>query len=170
MNLLTRWNRQLANDSTLHVQAYYDHAERNDPFTYQNKTDTIDIEFQHGFMLGEKHRILWGGGYRNAQDSTDTHLIPQNVLPQIFAPASRNLHWNNLFVQDEVPLGPKVDLTLGAKVETNIYTGAEFLPSARVAWKVADNHTLWGAASRADSGSTAATSPPRPLIFIQTAA
>jgi iron complex outermembrane receptor protein len=149
MNLLGRWNGRLADDSTLRIQAYYDRAERDDPFTYANKTDTVDIEFQHGFLLAGQHKVLWGGGYRNAHDSTQTHFIAQNILPQAFVPSSRNLHWSNLFVQDEVPLGPKVDLTIGAKVETNVYTGAEYLPNVRLAWKVTDRHTVWGEASRA---------------------
>jgi iron complex outermembrane receptor protein len=34
-------------------------------------------------------------------------------------------------------------------VETNSYTGSEFLPSARVAWRPAEEHLLWTAASRA---------------------
>ncbi|MDB5812521.1 MAG: hypothetical protein JWN94_4643, partial [Betaproteobacteria bacterium] len=148
-NLLGRWNRQLANDSSLRVQAYFDHAERNDPLIYRDKTDTFDIQFQHGFTLAGTHQILWGGGYRNAHDSTETRFVPQNILPQTFSPTSRNLNWKNMFVQDEIALGRRVDLTLGAKVETNIYTGAEFLPSARLAWKIADNHTLWTSASRA---------------------
>jgi iron complex outermembrane receptor protein len=42
-----------------------------------------------------------------------------------------------------------VDLIVGAKVETNVYTDAEFLPSARLAWRPAPSQMVWAAASRA---------------------
>ena len=37
---------------------------------------------------------------------------------------------------------------MGARIERNDYTGNEFLPSARLAWKVAPNSLLWAATSR----------------------
>jgi iron complex outermembrane receptor protein len=39
---------------------------------------------------------------------------------------------------------------LGARLEHNDYTGTEFLPTARLAWKWAPNQLLWSAASRTD--------------------
>jgi len=149
MNLLGRWTRQLAAGGSFNIQSYYDHTERNDPFTFGDIDDTFDIEFQHGFTFATNHRILWGGGYRFTHDATQTNFNTQNLLPEVFLPASLNLNWKNIFAQDEVALSPKLNLTVGAKVETNIYTGAEFLPSVRLAWSPADNHMIWGAVSRA---------------------
>jgi iron complex outermembrane recepter protein len=40
-------------------------------------------------------------------------------------------------------------LTVGARLERNDYTGTEFLPSTRLAWKVTREHLLWIAVSRA---------------------
>ena len=34
------------------------------------------------------------------------------------------------FAQDDIALAERLSLTLGAKVETNVYTGAEFMPNA----------------------------------------
>ena len=45
-------------------------------------------------------------------------------------------------------MSANVSLTLGARIERNDYTGYEFLPSARLAWKLAPDHLLWTAASR----------------------
>jgi iron complex outermembrane receptor protein len=42
-----------------------------------------------------------------------------------------------------------VKLTVGARVECNDYTGNEFLPNVRLAWKTAPDHLPWGAATRA---------------------
>jgi iron complex outermembrane receptor protein len=39
--------------------------------------------------------------------------------------------------------------TLGLKLESNDYTGVEYLPSVRLAWKVSENDLLWSSLSRA---------------------
>lgn len=148
-NLLARWTRQLADGSNYHVQAYYDRTERDDPLSFGDKIDTFDVEFQHAFMASAQHSILWGGGYRHAQDDTETHFNALNFLPTVFVPAHRALDWSNLFVQDEVSLTPVVKMTLGIKAESNPYTGVEFLPSARLAWTPGDDQLVWGALSRA---------------------
>jgi iron complex outermembrane receptor protein len=43
----------------------------------------------------------------------------------------------------------RVHLTLGTKIEHNDYTGFEFQPSGRLAWRLSEQHTLWSAISRA---------------------
>jgi iron complex outermembrane receptor protein len=53
-----------------------------------------------------------------------------------------------VFVQDEVSLSDRLQLTGGAKVETNVYTGAEFLPTLRATWGLGDLGLLWGSMSR----------------------
>jgi len=148
-NLLARWTRELADGSNYHVQAYYDRTERDNPLSFGDKIDTFDVEFQHAFMASAQHSILWGGGYRHAQDDTETHFNALNFLPTVFIPAHRALDWSNLFVQDEVSLTPAVKMTLGIKAESNPYTGVEFLPSARLAWTPGDDQLVWGALSRA---------------------
>jgi iron complex outermembrane receptor protein len=142
-NLLGRWNRQFADGSSFRLQAYYDHAERDDPIQFRDKMDVYDVEFQHAPAFGANHRVLWGGGYRYAQDNTRTSLLVR------FIPDDRSLKWWNAFVQDEVSLASSVVLTLGVKVETNVYTGPEYLPSLRLAWKPSADKLVWGALSRA---------------------
>ncbi len=148
-NLLARWNWQFADGSESHLQTYFDHIERDNPATYHDTIDTLDMEFQHGFSMAEKHKIVWGGGYRYAIDNAQTHYIPQNVLPFEFLPNRRTLDWANVFMQDEVVLSRSVKLTYGLKAESNIYTGLEYLPSARLAWKLSPDQLIWGAISRA---------------------
>lgn len=148
-NLLARWSRELDGGDSVKVQAYYDHTRRDDPFVLRVEIDLFDVEFQHGFSLGERHRLVWGGGYRFATDESETHFSAANFLPQGLIPASQILKWGNLFIQDEIALTPALELTLGFKVETNIYTGAEYLPNARLAWKPGAGQLLWGAVSRA---------------------
>lgn len=141
-NLLGRWNERLAGGSDLRVQAYYDRTKR-DQATFGETLDIFDLELQHALPATTAHRILWGGGYRYAQDRVRNSATVQ------FLPADKNLDWANLFVQDEIRLGDAVELTVGIKLESNDYTGWEHLPSARLSWKPATNRLVWGAVSRA---------------------
>jgi len=141
-NLLGRWTRQ-SGGSGFQLQTYFDHTQRDDQFLFRDEMNIYDIEFQHSFELFSQHRVLWGAGYRIANDST----IPSPFVR--FVPQDRKLKWGNVFVQDEWAIVRSVTLTLGAKVETNVYTGAEYLPSARLAWKLAPDHLVWTAWSKA---------------------
>jgi iron complex outermembrane receptor protein len=59
------------------------------------------------------------------------------------------MSWASLFAQDEVALRDDLRLTGGLKVERNSYTGAELLPTLRLAWKPAGDRLAWAAVSRA---------------------
>jgi iron complex outermembrane receptor protein len=142
-NLLARWTRALGPDSSVRAQAYYDNTYRHHPGTFKEQLDTYDVELQHAVGVMGRHRPLWGFGLRHHRDRVE------NFAPLAFLPADRNLKRNHVFVQDEIALTDSVDFTLGAKVESNSYTGSEFLPSARLAWRPGTDHLVWSAASRA---------------------
>jgi iron complex outermembrane receptor protein len=142
-NLLGRWNRVLGKGSAFQVQAYYDRTRRIYPGTFGEELDTYDIAAQHGFSLGAFNDIVWGGGYRLMRDDVT------NSAALAFLPASRNLELSNIFLQDSITLHEHLQMTLGAKLEHNSYTGTEVQPSARLAWKLSDNSHLWSAVSRA---------------------
>lgn len=143
LNLLGRWNQKLADGSDLRLQAYYDRTERDQPGTFREELDIFDVDFQHALRPFGSHRLLWGTGYRYARD----HV--QNSAALAFLPADLDLNWWNLFVQDEIALREGLQLTVGAKLESNDYTGVEVLPNARLAWKPAPDRLVWGAVSRA---------------------
>jgi iron complex outermembrane receptor protein len=117
---------------------------------FQGDVDTFDIEFKHGIPLGA-HKLLWGGGYRHARDDVPDTLPANPLLALInrFAPPTRTLTWQNIFLQDEIRLSDKLEFTAGLKLESNDYTGWEKLPSARLAWKPDGRQLVWGAVSRA---------------------
>jgi iron complex outermembrane receptor protein len=141
-NLLVRWQRQLAGGDRVQVQAYFDNTHRELPGTLAERLDTYDIEFQHALAVGRDHLFAWGGGHRMARDRV-TNMGVQ------FLPEKRDLNWTNVFVQDEYRWSDALRFTAGAKVEHNPYTGSEFLPSARLAWRLDESRLLWAAASRA---------------------
>ncbi len=143
LNLLTRWNHPLDGGAGLSLQAYYDHTERDVPGTFDDTLDIIDLQFQHSLAPIAAHSLVWGAEYRYGRDRVVNS--PDFVA---FLPADADQVWASLFAQDEIALRENLRLTLGARVERNDYTGYEFLPSARLAWKVAADHLLWTAASR----------------------
>jgi iron complex outermembrane receptor protein len=142
-NLLGRLNRQLADGSSIRLQAYLDHTERDQPGAFTENLDTLDVELQHAVRLAESHNVVWGGGYRFATDRL------RNGTSFAFLPGSLNMRWANVFAQDEIALRKNLRLTLGMKFEHNDYTGVESLPSLRLSWKPAADHLIWGSASRA---------------------
>jgi iron complex outermembrane receptor protein len=141
-NVLGRWTRRLASGGTLQVQSYFDHVERDDPVFFRPTDDIFDVEVTHSIPHG-KHNLLWGGGYRRSSDTIDTAIFTT------FIPRSRDLDWQNLFLQDAIRLNEHVETTLGLKLEDNDYTGTEYLPSARIAWKPSERRLVWAGLSRA---------------------
>lgn len=162
-NLLGRVTRKLDGGQDLRVQAYYDYTDRKDAFLYQPRQRVLDVEFQHGIPM-ESHQWLWGGGYRQARDA----ILPGVIFG--FTPNETSMHWSNLFVQDEIRLTDRLSLTLGAKLESNGYTGTEFLPGARFEWKPSRDQLWWGSISRAVRAPARLDRdirlPPKPPFFI----
>ena len=143
-NLLARWSRRLADGSDLRVQTYWDHTTRDISGALSEKLDTLDLDIQHALPETGGHQLTWGGGYRVADDRVN------NLTTALaFLPAKRKLHWANLFAQQEWAVQPGLRLTLGAKLESNDYSGIEFLPNLKLAWKPADDKLLWAGLSRA---------------------
>jgi iron complex outermembrane receptor protein len=141
-NLLARWTRVLSGGSDLRVQAYVDHMKREDRVLFQADADTFDVEMQHGVPWGA-HRVLWGTGYRKYRDDV------QDAGLSGMRPMKEDLEWHNVFVQAEFRLTDTLELTAGIKAEDNEYSGTDYLPSARLAWKPSASGLIWAAASRA---------------------
>jgi iron complex outermembrane recepter protein len=142
-NILARWQRQFSATNELQVQAYFDRAFRLVPASYGDDLRTFDLELQHRFQAGERHQIVWGLTYRTEHDSFRNDVFRLD-------PTNATLRRPGGFVQDEIALLPeKLHLTLGTKVEDNEFTGAEWQPGVRLAWRFDPDSVLWGAVSRA---------------------
>jgi iron complex outermembrane receptor protein len=85
---------------------------------------------------------VWGAGYRYSWDSV------VNDANFGFLPGNLNMHWGNVFAQDEITLLPSLKLTAGLKLASDTYTGSEYLPSLRLAWTTAPDALLWGSLTR----------------------
>ena len=141
-NLLGRKSVRLAGGSDITAQAYWDFTERNQPGAFIEHLNTLDLQLQSSSMLAQRHRLVWGAGYRIAFDRLD------NGAGFAFLPGDLNLHWGNAFAQDEIDLSDTLRLIAGAKLEHNNYTGLEFLPTLRLAWKPTGSSLTWASASR----------------------
>jgi iron complex outermembrane receptor protein len=147
VNLTARWEHPLDDGASLSIQAWYDRTERTIPPTLDDTNDLIDLQIQHSLAPIGRHGLTWGANYRYGRDrSANTSSI------FAFLPAHVNQTWSSLFAQDEIALRNDLRLTLGGRIERNPYTGTEFLPNVRLAWKLAPDHLLWTAVSRAVRG------------------
>jgi iron complex outermembrane recepter protein len=165
-NLIGRWAQPLPGGSDLNVQMYWDRTRRQIPNSITEVLNIYDIEFDHRFALGERHKFVWGGGYRFMHDDVT------NPRTFAFLPARRDLHLYSGFLQDQITLlRDRLFLTLGSKFEHNSFSGFEFQPSMRLAWHAAPAQTIWTAVSRAvrtpsriDSETFIPATPPFSLV------
>ena len=143
-NILTQWEHEHSSKSIFSTQLYYDHTNRKIPGTYDERRDTIDLEFQHHWILMNRHEIVWGTGFRITEDDIN------NTLFATFDPDQRRDETYHLFIQDEIDLWQEeLFLTLGTKYEHNSYTGDESQPNIRLSWVPDSRQTYWVAASKA---------------------
>ncbi len=141
-NLTARWQRSLADGASISVQAYFDRTLRDVPPSFSEQLNIADLQVQHSLAAQGIHSWVWGANMRISRDRV------ANSAEFAFLPADLTQRWTSLFAQDEMRLRDDLRLTVGARIERNDYTGNEFLPSARLAWKLDDHHLLWGALSR----------------------
>jgi iron complex outermembrane receptor protein len=143
-NLLGRWTRNLAENSDVKVQAYFDRTYRSIPGSFTQTIDTYDFDFQHRRPLFANQDLVWGFGYRFVQD--DVINTPANA----FLPPRVGRSSFNTFAQDEIALiRDRLHLTIGSKVEYDDYSGFQAEPSIRLAWRPDAKQTVWSAVSRA---------------------
>lgn len=156
-NLLGRWSRRISDASEFSLQTYYDWSNLSNavpaltlagvPFSpagrLKDDLQTLDLDFQHRFRLGESQEFIWGAGFRY------THDAAKNAPGLGFFPAVIDQELYSLFAQDEIRLRDTLFLTVGSKIEHSEYSGFEFEPSARLMWQPNATHTLWAAVSRA---------------------
>jgi len=142
-HLLARWEQPTAAGGSMRVQAYYDRSDRIHEGSFGEKLDIADLDVQYGWKPHPAHMLVVGGGYRASRDRIDDTPVLG------FDPADTSQQWANLFAQDEWTVIPGLAFTGGVRAERNPYTGVEWLPTLRFAWKLAPDHLVWGDVSRA---------------------
>ena len=141
-NLLARW-QQPVGGGELSVQGYLDRTTRVTPPTFDEHLLIADLELQYTLRPAAGHTVVIGANHRRSRDEVG-HGAPEFA----FLPARLNQSWTSLFAHDEIALSDALRLTVGARAERNDYTGIEFLPNVRLAWKPSADHLWWASAAR----------------------
>lgn len=148
-NVAGRWSRELQVNSRWTLQINWDHLKRDSTGDILHfTTDILDADFQHEFEMHERHRIVWGGGYRHTnakfKDSRYDGFLLNWDRPQ------RDLELFSAFFQDEIAVvDNRLSVILGTKLEHNSLTGFEIQPTARLLFTPKADQTVWAAVSRA---------------------
>lgn len=141
-SILARWTRQYQNGSESALQTYYSSA-REDNVGAPLFRNSFDVDFQNSLASKNDHLLVWGAGYRRSSDSSSNRDIMN------YNPASMRYELFSAFLQDQIDLHHNFKLTIGSKVERNSFSGYEWQPSARIAWKPDEHHLLWASLTRA---------------------
>jgi iron complex outermembrane receptor protein len=143
-NLLGRWTARMRDESVFEAQASYTNSQRSASTGIDAKLDAYTLDWQYNLAPGRRHTAIVGGGYRRTDDS----LLP-GPRTAMLSPAQRTLELWHLYAQDSISLAEDVDLVGGLKIESNDYTGVEYMPNLVLSWRPADDALLWTAISRA---------------------
>jgi len=160
-NTIVRWERGLDDGAHLHLQTYLDRTTRDVPGAYVDALNTLDLDLQYSTAEVDGLQSTVGGGYRVSADRVDSLGLAA------FLPARRTLHWANLFGQQERALGAGWRLIAGLRLESNDYSGLDWLPNLKLAWRPAPERMVWlglartaRAPSRLDTDLYAPAKPP----------
>jgi iron complex outermembrane receptor protein len=161
-NVLGRWSHTFSDGSQSSLQFFYSDFVRLDQG--MDDQDTVDVDFQHRFRLGDRHEFVGGASYRHtalayqglhgysyySPHSMDgfehDQLVSRHPFPDLV-----NLRSDlfSTFLQDEIRLKNTVFLTVGSKLEHNSFSGFEYEPSVQVVWAPDARKTIWASAARA---------------------
>jgi iron complex outermembrane receptor protein len=142
-NLILRYSRELSENSSFWIRAYHDYVMRDTNGALTETTRTTDVEFQYQSVLTSNQRLMWGANYRRIYDKAEESVGFVILPPRL---------WFNLggaFVQHELEFADdRMQLTTGARLESNHFSGWEVQPNVRLAWH-RPRQTAWVAVSRA---------------------
>lgn len=140
-HLLTRMEKELADNRKLTLQAYYDRTVRQ-TVVFDETRDTGDFEAQYDVGVG-RHQIAIGAGYRASADDIGRLTISVN-------PQNRVTHLFSTFVQDDIEvIEDRTRVSVGSKLEHNQFTGFEVQPSIRLSQVLTDQQMVWASVARA---------------------
>jgi len=137
-----RYQTVEANGTGLMAQAYFDRTLRTHGFLGETR-DTIDVDFIDRFKPGAAHLVSVGAGFRWSPYNVISAVVGEGLVP----PKATD-HIYTGFLQDEMRLGKTVNLTVGAKLQHNNFSGFDVLPSGRLLWSPNDKQSLWGGITR----------------------
>jgi iron complex outermembrane receptor protein len=141
-NVVVRWEHTFSATSGILAQSSFENRDR-EAFSLHEQRNTFDFDLQHHFLAFDAHDITWGAGYRFTADDAD------GSLEVSFDPEEAKDDVVSVFFQDDIAIvKDTLRLILGSRFEHNDYTGFEYCPNVRMAFKPHEQHHAWAAASR----------------------
>jgi len=154
-----RWRRALGTDADVYVQFSHNYLNYNDtyifdpidlsglglgivqiPFNQNFLEERYDIEVQHTLSPFQNWRLVWGGGARQDQITSQTYFGTDQTVTNRITRLFGNAEWR------------ATDSTVvngGVMVENNQLSGVDWLPRLAVNQRLAPGHTLRLVASHA---------------------
>ncbi|HEU4829018.1 MAG TPA: TonB-dependent receptor [Gemmatimonadales bacterium] len=143
-NLLGRWTHGYGEAAEIGLQVTYDYGFRRQAELFGTlHSNVLDFDLQHRLPGPGSSDLIWGVGYRLKADEVS------GAAPISFQPTRRSTHLASGFVQAELPVGARMAITAGSKIDHNSFTGVEVQPNVRLLWVPGPRHSLWGSVSRA---------------------
>jgi len=137
-----RYQTVRADGTGLTAQAYFDRTLRTHGVIGETR-NTIDLDLVDRFKAGDSNLLSIGAGLRWSPYNVISTVAGEGVVP----PTGVD-HIYTGFLQDEIRFGQTVNLTIGAKLQQNNYSGFDALPSGRLLWSPNDKQSLWAGITR----------------------
>lgn len=143
-NILGRWQRSFSAGNDIQFQAYVDRTNHRELNVADYRT-TYDVDYLQRMKPNSWQQLSFGLGAR-----VIPIYDPIVVSGITFTPIHRTDQLYTGFFQDEIGLVPeRLTLTLGTKLLHTNFTEFEPEPSARLAWTLTHDQTLWAAFTHA---------------------
>lgn len=138
------WSVTHDSQAKTNSQLYIDYTKR-DSVLYTEERTTFSLDFQHQRSFG-RHEVVAGGWLRfNRADIGESNRL--SIVTDI-----DSVRVVSAFVQDDITIvDDTLSVELGLKLENNELSpdDIEYMPTARLLWKPAQNHSIWAAVTRA---------------------
>jgi iron complex outermembrane receptor protein len=144
--VMADWSRKRSEDSERLLRFYYDRKSNPRIDGANSISDTLSLEFQENALLRERHRIVWGLGFRDWINHTTERL------QRSFVPANFDAQLLTGFIQDDFEIrANRLHVIAGVKVEHNTFSSSriEAQPTLRTIWTPGRQHSIWASVSRA---------------------
>lgn len=120
--------------SDLKIQAFYRQVDVDGSIDneslYGVKSDTIDSEFQHSFVLIGRNFVTWGLNYRFSR--IDSNIMGETRSQNIWA----------AYIQDQLRLHRSLNITFGLRCDSHPLTGNSLSPRASVVYSPKREHAF----------------------------
>lgn len=137
-----RYQTVQPNGTGFSAQAYVDRTLRTHG-SLGDSRDTIDLDFIDRFKIRGAEMFSVGAGLRWIPFNVTSNAAGEGLVP-----SSGVDHVYTGFLQDEIRFGQTINLTLGAKLQQNNYSGFDILPSGHLLWSPNDKQSLWAGITR----------------------